>query len=108
MWIAKYLAAAKCLYQLTVWSFHDRNERGREMLKLVEKLFEITPTTSSVCLAGSFQISEKLIYKTTVNQADIFSPNFEYLFQGNRKPFVMETVKADDKAKSGMLLLSVC
>ncbi|THU72802.1 hypothetical protein C4D60_Mb04t16010 [Musa balbisiana] len=44
-----------------------RNERGREMLKLVEKLFEITPTTSS----------------------------------GNRKPFVMETVKADDKAKSG-------
>ncbi|CAL9153232.1 unnamed protein product, partial [Musa hybrid cultivar] len=44
-----------------------RNERGREMLKLVEKLLEITPTTSS----------------------------------GNRKPFVMETVKADDKAKSG-------
>ncbi|KAJ8490263.1 hypothetical protein OPV22_011984 [Ensete ventricosum] len=44
-----------------------RNERGREMLKLVEKLLEITPTTSS----------------------------------GNREPFVMETVKADDKAKSG-------
>ncbi|CAL9085291.1 unnamed protein product [Musa textilis] len=44
-----------------------RNERGREMLKLVEKLLEITPTTSS----------------------------------GNRKPFVMETLKADDKAKSG-------
>ncbi|RWV83226.1 hypothetical protein GW17_00055196, partial [Ensete ventricosum] len=28
-------------------NFHDRNERGREMLKLVEKLLEITPTTSS-------------------------------------------------------------
>ncbi|WOL18970.1 7-hydroxymethyl chlorophyll a reductase, chloroplastic isoform X2 [Canna indica] len=44
-----------------------RNERGREMLKLVDKLLEITPTMAS----------------------------------GNRKPFVMETVKADDKAKSG-------
>ncbi|XP_020598507.1 7-hydroxymethyl chlorophyll a reductase, chloroplastic [Phalaenopsis equestris] len=44
-----------------------RNERGREMLTLVENLLEITETTSS----------------------------------GSRKPFVMETVKADDKAKLG-------
>lgn len=44
-----------------------RNERGREMLSLVENLLEITPTTSS----------------------------------GFRQPFVMETVKADDKAKLG-------
>ncbi|OMO59054.1 hypothetical protein COLO4_34324 [Corchorus olitorius] len=45
-----------------------RNERGKEMLSLVENLLEITPTTSS----------------------------------GNRQPFVMETVKADDDAKFGM------
>ncbi|XP_074567843.1 7-hydroxymethyl chlorophyll a reductase, chloroplastic [Curcuma longa] len=44
-----------------------RNEKGREMLELVEKLLEITPTTTS----------------------------------GYRKPFVMETVKADDKVKAG-------
>ncbi|KAK8332423.1 hypothetical protein V6Z12_A10G137900 [Gossypium hirsutum] len=44
-----------------------RNERGREMLSLIENLLEITPTTSS----------------------------------GNRQPFVMETVKADDNAKFG-------
>ncbi|KAL3506298.1 hypothetical protein ACH5RR_031680 [Cinchona calisaya] len=44
-----------------------RNERGREMLKLVENLLEITPTTS----------------------------------KGERRPFVMETVKADDNAKLG-------
>ncbi|KAG9447694.1 hypothetical protein H6P81_013822 [Aristolochia fimbriata] len=44
-----------------------RNERGREMLSLVENLLDMTPTVSS----------------------------------GNRRPFVMETVKADDKAKSG-------
>ncbi|XP_072995353.1 7-hydroxymethyl chlorophyll a reductase, chloroplastic isoform X2 [Typha latifolia] len=44
-----------------------RNERGREMLSLVENLLEITPTSSS----------------------------------GNRRPFVMETVKADDAAKMG-------
>ncbi|XP_010936098.1 7-hydroxymethyl chlorophyll a reductase, chloroplastic [Elaeis guineensis] len=44
-----------------------RNERGREMLSLVENLLDITPTRSS----------------------------------GNRQPFVMETVKADDKAKLG-------
>lgn len=44
-----------------------RNEKGREMLSLVENLLEITPTRSS----------------------------------GNRRPFVMETVKADDKAKLG-------
>ncbi|XP_008796418.1 7-hydroxymethyl chlorophyll a reductase, chloroplastic isoform X3 [Phoenix dactylifera] len=44
-----------------------RNERGREMLSLVENLLEITPTRSS----------------------------------GNRWPFVLETVKADDKAKLG-------
>ncbi|PPD76603.1 hypothetical protein GOBAR_DD26470 [Gossypium barbadense] len=44
-----------------------RNERGREMLSLIENLLEITPTTSS----------------------------------GNRHPFVMETVKADDNAKFG-------
>ncbi|XP_022157984.1 7-hydroxymethyl chlorophyll a reductase, chloroplastic isoform X3 [Momordica charantia] len=42
-----------------------RNERGREMLGLVEQYLEITPTTSD----------------------------------GNRRPFVMETVKADDAAK---------
>ncbi|KAG6475673.1 hypothetical protein ZIOFF_064902 [Zingiber officinale] len=50
-----------------------RNEKGREMLELVEKLLEITPTTTS----------------------------------GYRKPFVMETVKADDKAKNGKLLVHV-
>ncbi|KAL6313022.1 hypothetical protein AAG906_037860 [Vitis piasezkii] len=44
-----------------------RNERGREMLSLVENLLEIIPTTSS----------------------------------GDRRPFVMETVKADDNAKLG-------
>ncbi|KAL2326002.1 hypothetical protein Fmac_025060 [Flemingia macrophylla] len=44
-----------------------RNERGREMLNLVENLLEITPTISA----------------------------------GNRRPFVMETVKADDQAKLG-------
>ncbi|XP_058724327.1 7-hydroxymethyl chlorophyll a reductase, chloroplastic [Vicia villosa] len=44
-----------------------RNERGREMLSLIENLLEITPTTNS----------------------------------GDRRPFVMETVKADDKAKLG-------
>ncbi|KAH9619659.1 hypothetical protein KSS87_003841 [Heliosperma pusillum] len=44
-----------------------RNERGREMLSLIENLLEITPTISS----------------------------------GNRRPFVMETVKADDAAKLG-------
>ncbi|GMH28393.1 hypothetical protein Nepgr_030236 [Nepenthes gracilis] len=44
-----------------------RNERGREMLSLIENLLEITPTTSS----------------------------------GNRRPFVVETVKADDDAKLG-------
>lgn len=44
-----------------------RNERGREMLSLVENLLEITPTISS----------------------------------GDRRPFVMETVKADDNAKLG-------
>ncbi|BAT96207.1 7-hydroxymethyl chlorophyll a reductase [Vigna angularis] len=44
-----------------------RNERGREMLSLVENLLEISPTISS----------------------------------GDRRPFVMETVKADDEAKLG-------
>ncbi|KAJ7979746.1 7-hydroxymethyl chlorophyll a reductase, chloroplastic [Quillaja saponaria] len=44
-----------------------RNERGREMLSLVEECLEIKPTISS----------------------------------GNRRPFVMETVKADDNAKLG-------
>ncbi|XP_023909464.1 7-hydroxymethyl chlorophyll a reductase, chloroplastic isoform X1 [Quercus suber] len=44
-----------------------RNERGREMLSLVENLLEITSTTSS----------------------------------GDRRPFVVETVKADDNAKLG-------
>ncbi|XP_060671683.1 7-hydroxymethyl chlorophyll a reductase, chloroplastic isoform X2 [Ziziphus jujuba] len=44
-----------------------RNERGREMLSLVENYLEITPTISS----------------------------------GERRPFVMETVKADDNAKLG-------
>ncbi|CAH9122282.1 unnamed protein product [Cuscuta epithymum] len=44
-----------------------RNERGREMLRLVEHLLEVTPTISS----------------------------------GDRRPFVMETVKADDNAKLG-------
>lgn len=44
-----------------------RNERGREMLSLVENLLDITPTISS----------------------------------GARRPFVLETVKADDAAKLG-------
>ncbi|KGN56790.1 7-hydroxymethyl chlorophyll a reductase, chloroplastic [Cucumis sativus] len=44
-----------------------RNERGREMLGLVEQYLEITPTISN----------------------------------GNRRPLVMETVKADDDAKLG-------
>nr|GMD00432.1 7-hydroxymethyl chlorophyll A reductase, chloroplastic [Ipomoea batatas] len=42
-----------------------RNERGKEMLSLVEHLLEVTPTISS----------------------------------GDRRPFVTETVKADDNAK---------
>ncbi|XP_022849415.1 7-hydroxymethyl chlorophyll a reductase, chloroplastic isoform X1 [Olea europaea var. sylvestris] len=44
-----------------------RNERGKEMLSLVNDLLEITPTISG----------------------------------GERRPFVMETVKADDNAKLG-------
>ncbi|CAA7015312.1 unnamed protein product, partial [Microthlaspi erraticum] len=44
-----------------------RNERGKEMLSLVENLLEISPTISS----------------------------------GDRRPFVTETVKADDAAKFG-------
>ncbi|KAK4482512.1 hypothetical protein RD792_009671 [Penstemon davidsonii] len=44
-----------------------RNERGKEMLSLVNDLLEITPTIS----------------------------------RGERRPFVMETVKADDNAKFG-------
>ncbi|XP_050372280.1 7-hydroxymethyl chlorophyll a reductase, chloroplastic [Argentina anserina] len=44
-----------------------RNERGREMISLVEKHLEITPTIST----------------------------------GDRRPFVLETVKADDTAKMG-------
>ncbi|KAK1266868.1 hypothetical protein QJS04_geneDACA000123 [Acorus gramineus] len=44
-----------------------RNERGREMLNLIQNQLEITPTVSG----------------------------------GTRQPYVMETVKADDKAKLG-------
>ncbi|KAK9146293.1 hypothetical protein Sjap_006196 [Stephania japonica] len=44
-----------------------RNERGREMLSLIEDLLEVTPVTS----------------------------------KGNRRPFVTQTVKADDDAKLG-------
>lgn len=44
-----------------------RNERGREMLSLVEHLLEVSHTIST----------------------------------GERRPFVMETVKADDNAKLG-------
>ncbi|KAL8162854.1 hypothetical protein V2J09_014343 [Rumex salicifolius] len=44
-----------------------RNERGKEMLSLIENLLEVTPTITS----------------------------------GNRRPFVVETVKADDAAKLG-------
>ncbi|KAL5990225.1 hypothetical protein ACLOJK_011122 [Asimina triloba] len=58
----------------------SRNERGREMLSLVENLLEITPTVGS---------------KSKANM------QFGHLLQGNRRPFVVETVKADDKAKSG-------
>lgn len=48
-------------WQLTIFDFillidetsffsSGRNERGREMLSLVEHLLEITPTISSVCM----------------------------------------------------------
>ncbi|KAM3326942.1 7-hydroxymethyl chlorophyll a reductase, chloroplastic isoform X1 [Capsicum chacoense] len=73
-----------------------RNERGREMLNLIENLLEITPTISSVIHdAPSHNFALKLFSNTI-----LISEHASY-FQGNRRPFVMETVKADDEAKFG-------
>ncbi|BBG92617.1 coenzyme F420 hydrogenase family / dehydrogenase, beta subunit family [Prunus dulcis] len=60
-----------------------RNERGREMLSLVDNLLEVTPTTNSDIVSFAMKYSK------------------HGQLQGNRQPFVMETVKADDNAKLG-------
>eukprot|EP00850_Spirogloea_muscicola_P005244 SM000023S07700 [mRNA] locus=s23:992512:997963:+ [translate_table: standard] len=52
-----------------------RNEKGAEMLDLVRPMLDITPTMSSASAVA---------------------------LHGNRRPFVMETVKADDKATLGL------
>lgn len=74
------------------------------MLSLVENLLEITPTVSNV---GDFAHNIKLIFcsgeKIAVRQL-----NRGICIQGNRRPFVMETVKADDAAKLGMCGKSCC
>lgn len=72
-----------------------RNERGREMLNLVEKYLEVTPTVSSVRLFSSIPyLATKFFHLRILSRGHI-------LFQGQRQPFVMETVKADDNAKLG-------
>lgn len=80
------------------------------MIKLVEHLLEITPTTSQVmhctpiCIPLIWNVASSKVCSTVM------------LLQGDRRPFVMETVKADDNAKLGMfctlvliiMLNSVC
>jgi len=63
------------------------------MMSLVKNLLEITPTTNSV----SYQL---FCLKNPLEKTDVI---FCCIIQGDRRPFVMETVKADDKAKFGML-----
>lgn len=72
------------------------------MLNLIKDLLEVTPTVSSV----QFKLSnpetnfECWFWKWLNNFGILI------LFQGNRRPFVMETVKADDAAKLGMPFLT--
>lgn len=73
-----------------------RNERGREMLNLVKNLLEITPTISGVYFPSSSLFRGSNFYSCRVCNI------YKILFQGERRPFVMETVKADDNAKLGM------
>ncbi|CAO2191355.1 unnamed protein product [Urochloa humidicola] len=79
-----------------------RNDRGREMLSLVEGLLESTPTVSSVCMHAHFH-SYRIgaTWFSDCIQEDIDNCVVRLSFQGARQPFVMETVKADDAAKLG-------
>lgn len=75
--------------------FCGRNERGKEMLNLVKNLLEVTPTITSVWLEElCFLSSCRFIY-------EVFDCITNCFAQGNRRSYVMETVKADDKAKLG-------
>ena len=67
------------------------------MLKLVENLLEITPTTSLV-----MHHTPASMHLISSNPSSEIDSNM-FVIQGNRQLFVMETVKADDKAKLGML-----
>lgn len=67
------------------------------MLSLVENLLEITPTISSV----SSNLYFPWIILKPYKQENMLPLTFIF-FQGDRCPFVMETVKADDNAKMGM------
>lgn len=85
-----------CSLLFTPWN--GRNERGREMLSLVENLLEIIPTTSSVKSAAlPCWFAMNFFWKKKIL-------TWKTLFQGDRRPFVMETVKADDNAKLGMTI----
>lgn len=64
------------------------------MLDLVKDLLEITPTMSQVPLDAPQSIILISLYIVKIS----------IKLQGNRRPFVMETVKADDDAKFGMML----
>lgn len=84
-------------------SSNCRNQRGREMLNLVQNLLEITPTISSVRLSIIFFLGWKnyLRWRITRRKKKYPADNWKILFQGDRRPFVIETVKADDAAKMG-------
>lgn len=65
------------------------------MLNLVKNLLEVTPTITSVWLEElCFLSSCRFIY-------EVFDCITNCFAQGNRRSYVMETVKADDKAKLG-------
>lgn len=66
------------------------------MMSLVKNLLEITPTTNAV----SYQLC---LFEESSLQKKQKCVIFRCIIQGDRRPFVMETVKADDKAKFGML-----
>lgn len=66
------------------------------MLSLVENYLEITPTISSVQPLNSIPLIS--CFKFFDHERSEFRNNY----QGERRPFVMETVKADDNAKLGM------
>ena len=66
------------------------------MLSLVENLLEITSTTSSV---KPFPWSYGWL--SSFPKIDNYTKTITQL-QGDRRPFVVETVKADDNAKLGM------